>query len=111
MPGRIARHPARGERCHPVRSVTGPVSAIGTRREGPTGANLICYGTSIGNGVTMSQEARSGPVCRCGHAYIAHQHYRSGSECSQCLDCPRYRPAAGPVQRIINELACRRGNR
>ena len=43
--GWIARDRARGERCHPVRSVIGQVSAVGTRWEAPTGANLICYGT------------------------------------------------------------------
>lgn len=43
-------------------------------------------------------------ICLCGHPYISHRHYRSGSECSQCLDCPRYRSASGPIRRIIDKL-------
>ena len=44
---------------------------------------------------TSSREASSGRVCRCGHRYSAHQHYRRGSECSQCGGCSRYRFALG----------------
>ncbi len=31
------------------------------------------------------------PVCRCGDRYVAHQHYRVGSDCSSC-QCERYGP-------------------
>ncbi len=44
---------------------------------------------------TSSREASSGRVCRCGHRYSAHQHYRRGSDCSQCGGCSRYRFALG----------------
>lgn len=33
--------------------------------------------------------------CRCEHPRAAHQHYRSGSECSVCSGCSRYHPAPG----------------
>lgn len=56
-------------------------------------------------------EQSSRRICRCGHPYISHRHYRSGSECSQCLDCPRYRSALGPILRIIGKLADRGGDR
>jgi hypothetical protein len=29
-------------------------------------------------------------TCRCGHARLAHAHYRRGSNCAQC-DCRRFR--------------------
>jgi hypothetical protein len=50
-------------------------------------------------------------ICRCGHPYVSHRHYRSGSECSQCLDCSRYRSAPGPIRRIIDKLVDPRGGR
>lgn len=31
----------------------------------------------------------SEPDCTCGHPHQAHQHYRPGTDCSQCL-CPAY---------------------
>jgi hypothetical protein len=65
---------------------------------------------AAGNMLTPGR-AGSRRVCRCGHPYIEHRHYRSGSECSRCLDCPRYRPAPGRIRRIIDKLADRRGHR
>ena len=56
-------------------------------------------------------EAGSGCPCRCGHPYLAHQHYRKGSECSLCSDCARYRPAVRLVRRIMGRLAGCPGNR
>jgi hypothetical protein len=35
---------------------------------------------------------------------MAHQHYRRGSECSLCEQCPRYRPAGHPLTRIAGLL-------
>ncbi|WP_328295969.1 hypothetical protein OG218_25305 [Kineococcus sp. NBC_00420] len=29
-------------------------------------------------------------LCVCGHPAVHHQHYRRGSDCSEC-DCPHYR--------------------
>lgn len=29
-------------------------------------------------------------TCTCGHGRFAHEHYRTGSDCSEC-DCPKYR--------------------
>lgn len=31
----------------------------------------------------------TGPLCTCGHARQAHEHYRPGSDCAFC-DCPRF---------------------
>ena len=39
-------------------------------------------------------DSRDPEPCRCGHAPAAHEHYRQGSDCSQCDVCPRYRPAS-----------------
>jgi hypothetical protein len=39
--------------------------------------------------------------CLCGHPYVAHQHYRSGSECSFCSDCTRYRTGRVGIVRIV----------
>ncbi len=30
------------------------------------------------------------PACVCGHAKVAHEHYRDGSDCAVCA-CKRYR--------------------
>jgi hypothetical protein len=38
--------------------------------------------------------------CRCGHKPNAHQHFRGGTECSLCLDCPRFRTAQGRFRRL-----------
>jgi hypothetical protein len=46
----------------------------------------------------MPEDAKSARICHCRHPYAAHQHYRSGSECSLCSGCPRYRPAFGIIQ-------------
>jgi len=51
--------------------------------------------------------------CLCGHPYVAHQHYRSGSECSFCSDCTRYRTGRVGIVRIValltNALKSRSG--
>jgi hypothetical protein len=52
----------------------------------------------------LSWDTRSRRLCRCGHPYAAHQHYRSGSECSFCPECQRYRPARGLIARITGML-------
>jgi hypothetical protein len=59
----------------------------------------------------VNWDGRAGPACKCGHSYAAHQHYRSGSECSLCSDCPRYRPALGLLARAIEKLTRRAGTR
>jgi hypothetical protein len=59
----------------------------------------------------MNGDGRTGPACKCGHAHAAHQHYRSGSECSVCSDCPRYRPALGLLARAIEKLTRRADTR
>jgi hypothetical protein len=32
--------------------------------------------------------------CGCGHPYVAHEHYRTGTECVMCEPnkCPKFRP-------------------
>jgi hypothetical protein len=55
----------------------------------------------------LPRKAVVGCPCRCGHPYLAHQHYRKGLECSFCSDCSRYRPAVRLIQRIIGRLTRR----
>jgi hypothetical protein len=38
--------------------------------------------------------------CRCGHPRTAHQHYRGGTECALCIECPRYRSAGRLLWRL-----------
>lgn len=49
----------------------------------------------------MHRDEASDAVCRCGHARAVHEHYRAGSECAFCPDCLRYRPAGGPLARLV----------
>lgn len=58
--------------------------------------------TGPANMSVLSPNSGSDRLCRCGHAYVAHEHYRSGSECSLCSECPRFRPAHGLVARIMH---------
>jgi hypothetical protein len=46
-------------------------------------------------------ENRRVRLCTCGHPYPAHQHYRHGTECSLCPDCPHWRPARTSLRQII----------
>ncbi len=46
-------------------------------------------------------------MCRCGHPQHAHEHYRAGSECALCADCPRFRPSAGLLRRFAAGVARR----
>ena len=32
----------------------------------------------------------SNEPCRCGHAHLAHEHYRKGTDCALCV-CERFR--------------------
>jgi hypothetical protein len=43
-------------------------------------------------------------VCRCGHARVAHEHYRAGTQCALCIDCPRFRPSGGTLRRLAAGL-------
>ena len=56
-------------------------------------------------------DIRLARICRCGHFHAAHLHYRSGSECSLCSDCPRYRSASGLVARALHLLTRHSGAR
>ena len=86
-----------------------------TVRSGARTAAVISAGlrgrSSAGpaNMSALSPDPGSDRPCRCGHAYVAHQHYRSGSECSLCPECPRFRPALGLVARMIAVLTGRPG--
>ena len=42
----------------------------------------------------MHSDEAGGAVCRCGHPRDAHEHYRRGTECALCVECPRFRPSA-----------------
>jgi hypothetical protein len=50
----------------------------------------------------MSQRTRD--TCVCGHVGDAHEHYRSGSDCSLCPpgSCSRFRRAGGLVRRLLS---------
>ena len=56
-------------------------------------------------------DKRADRACTCGHPYAAHQHYRSGSECSICSDCHRYRSGGGLVARVIKMMTGRADTR
>ena len=43
-------------------------------------------------------------LCRCGHPQHTHQHFRRGSDCSQC-DCARFR---GGLSAFLARLTRRR---
>jgi hypothetical protein len=43
-------------------------------------------------------------LCACGHPYLAHQHYRRGTECSLCPDCPRWRRSPRVITRATKRL-------
>ena len=51
--------------------------------------------------------------CSCGHRYVAHEHYRAGTDCSLCPPdaCHRFRPAGAPVAglRVLVAAALREG--
>ncbi|WP_432571941.1 hypothetical protein [Kineococcus sp. SYSU DK005] len=40
--------------------------------------------------------------CVCGHAALAHEHYRAGSDCSRC-ECPRFR-SSSPWRTALRRL-------
>lgn len=44
--------------------------------------------------------------CVCGHAQMAHEHYRPGSDCGACgrQDCKAYRPEHGPLRAVLRRL-------
>lgn len=44
-------------------------------------------------------------LCRCGHAQIAHLHYRPGTDCAMC-ECARFR--RGRTLRALRRLDPRR---
>lgn len=91
---------------------------LAVQDRGPTGGRTpaVIYACQSGRSSAgpasisaLSPNPGSDRPCRCGHAYVAHQHYRSGSECSICSECPRFRPAPGLVARIIGMLTGRPG--
>ena len=51
--------------------------------------------------IADTMEKLGSPTCQvCGDSYSAHQHYRSGTECAQCL-CPQYRETMTPIQYVM----------
>lgn len=77
---------------------------LATRKDDRAAVRLEVGNAEGVAGNLLLTKVKSGYRCRCGHPYVAHQHYRSGSECSQCPDCPRYRSASGIIKRIIDRL-------
>jgi hypothetical protein len=58
------------------------------------------------------QHDRSNRPCgRCGHPYAAHQHYRCGTDCSLCSDCPCYRSKPALFRRSFLLRIFSRGRR
>jgi hypothetical protein len=49
----------------------------------------------------MDPDETSDALCRCGHERLAHEHYRAGTECALCPDCPRFRPVVSVGQRLV----------
>jgi len=48
-----------------------------------------------------SPDRAAGPLCRCGHRKLAHEHYRTGTDCALC-DCRKFRRALpGWLQRVF----------
>ena len=45
----------------------------------------------------MAREQGSDAACGCGHANLAHQHYRKGTDCALCV-CARFKESV-PVAR------------
>jgi hypothetical protein len=41
-------------------------------------------------------------LCRCGHDYDTHQHYRSGNECALC-ECPHWSPPRWLLRRLLKQ--------
>ena len=91
-----------------------PKPALVHRYSAPTGVpgwlrTWVIGGIHVFNGragslFMLPTETKSGHLCRCGHPYVAHQHYRSGSECSQCPDCRHFRSTSGIIKQIIDRL-------
>ncbi len=53
--------------------------------------------------IAETLEELAQPTCKvCGDSYSAHQHYRSGTDCAQCL-CPQYRARTTRTQRLQYE--------
>jgi hypothetical protein len=54
---------------------------------------------------TVPYDTRQARLCTCGHSYTAHRHYRRGTECSLCPDCPRWRRSPGVIIRAVKRLS------
>ncbi len=56
----------------------------------------------------MDDEVR----CVCGHPLEAHEHYRSGTDCSLCggRSCPRFRPGGSRLDRLRSALVSKRSD-
>jgi hypothetical protein len=54
----------------------------------------------------LSHRRREPKACRCGHWRQAHEHYRSGTDCSLC-PCPRFRAAGRSAKPPARESGSR----
>lgn len=70
-----------------LRLIAGPVLYAATRRSRWSSPD----GPRPPAGTTRTQP------CTCGHARLAHQHHRRGTDCSLC-SCARY---TGPLSRLL----------
>lgn len=86
--------------------VTIPAPRVATEDAGlpPTGPAPAASG-SAPDAAGASDGTGDGTVvdpCRCGHGRDAHEHYRSGTDCSACgTACGAFHPAAGRGVRAL----------
>ncbi len=89
---------------------------IDTRTAGPASAASVLPTAAAGVVAIPHQRTASDQIadpadvqtCRCGHGADAHQHFRSGSDCSGC-GCARYRSTVGRAAMLVAVLV--RGRR
>ena len=106
---RPSRRPARGEACSrpgseeadPPHSRGPAIDMPGHRRSCP----IIMVRERRWRSQNVPYDTRQDRLCTCGHAYTAHRHYRRGTECSLCPDCPRWRRSPGVIIRAVKRLS------
>lgn len=46
----------------------------------------------------MARQLERDAPCGCGHAHLAHEHYRRGTDCALC-ECEQFRLAPAPARK------------
>lgn len=84
--------------------VAGPASAVLTP---PTGVPVAAPPARVRPPVAPPVAPPAGAApCACGHARLAHEHYRRGTDCGACgaQECGRFRRRGGVVRRAARAL-------